>query len=51
MARPATAGVGWAERSGPTILRVHADAGVVIKVREADAFVLTAYLTDRIKRG
>ena len=24
---------------------------VVVKVREADAFVLTAYLTDRIKRG
>jgi hypothetical protein len=24
---------------------------VVVKVRDADAFVLTAYLTDRVKRG
>jgi hypothetical protein len=24
---------------------------VVVKVREADAFVLTAYLTDKIKKG
>lgn len=24
---------------------------VVVKVREADAFVLTAYLTDKLKRG
>jgi hypothetical protein len=41
------AGGGSASPLGATIEYLR----VVVKVLETDAFVLTAYLTDRIKRG
>ena len=58
LARPEAVLLSYSDPSAPLYYRLYLGTRVgdkflciVVKVREEDAFVLTAYLTDKIKRG